>query len=67
VPGVALTAQEMKELCLKHNVAMSIVERLGQSIEALEAVQYGFDKETAITSAVKELKSVVIEIQKVVK
>lgn len=67
VPGIALTAKEMTEVCIKNQVDKKLATRFGQAIEALEAVQYGFDKEAAIGNAVKEVKVVVAEIQKGVK
>lgn len=67
VRGRALTAKDMRDLCLENGIDKKIATRMGQAIEDLEAVQYGFDQEAAIGSAVKELKGVIGEIQKVVR
>lgn len=64
VQGQALTAQEMKDLCLKSQLAPQLSERLGKSIQDLEAVQYGFDKDAALGAVAKDLKKVMSEVHK---
>lgn len=64
VQGQSLTAKDMMEICRRHQVPDKIIQRLGQTIENLESVQYGFDKKSALGAVTKELKQVMHDIHK---
>lgn len=64
VQGQALTASEIKHLCLKKNRASDLAERMKKVLENLEAIQYGFDKQSSLVSQRRELKALIKEMDR---
>lgn len=63
VHGKALTAAEMKELCLQNKISDSVANDLEQIVTDLEASQYGFRKESGVQD-MNRLVKVIQLIQK---
>jgi len=64
VTGGALTAGEMKDHCESHGVIPSVADALEKIIQELEAARYGFDKQTTVEQASKELLVVLKKIDR---
>lgn len=62
VQAQALTASEIKHLCLKKNMSPDLAGRLEKVLENLEAAQYGFDKQSSLVTQRKELKRLIKEM-----
>ncbi|MBU0505026.1 BatD family protein [bacterium] len=67
VAGQALTAKEMKELCLLKGVAEKIAVVLEKNMIFLEETQYGFAEQTVDANAIKELVKVLKEVDRTIK
>lgn len=62
VQGQALTASEIKNLCLEKNISPDLAGRMERVLENLEAAQYGFNKQSSLAGQRKELKALINEI-----
>ncbi len=62
VAGQALTAKEMKEVCIKNRVSSPVAAKLEKIMTNLEATQYGFEKQSVITQTAQEVRAVIGEI-----